>query len=126
MTRPALRRALDGDAFPSAYREDTSRGPHTGRWRISISDLRAAGHVVDLAALERNEATTDLTGEVGQLRDELGRERARRVAAEERVRELEEALTTLDAPEAASDDAAPLTWQATTRERTGLRGNWLR
>ena len=38
-----IRRRLDLDAFPNAYRTETAKGKATGAWRLPIADLEAAG-----------------------------------------------------------------------------------
>lgn len=41
--RSTIRRYLDADRFPGAFREPGEAGPETGPWRIPLEDLIAAG-----------------------------------------------------------------------------------
>ena len=121
-----LRRHIGAGRFPGAFREATARGPDTGRWRIPISELVAAGCSLDLAARERPEVRHgDANIEIERLRAELAEERSRRIAAEtlaeERGQALDEARRALRG-EARGDSR---TGQLGIQKRSGLRGNWL-
>lgn len=116
--RSTIRRHLDGDDFPNAYREDGRQGPETGPWRIPIGDLLGVGlepnRQHEAKTLEQEEqqraATVDQTGRVRELEArtvelerQLAVERARREAAEqlaeerrERVEDLRVAVTAIE------------------------------
>jgi hypothetical protein len=123
--RRSLRKQIDAGCFAGAYRDDTAAGPQTGRWRIPVIDLVNVGYVLNLANLDPRPATGGLGEQNRMLQTQLELERARRIAAEGRVRELEAALEPVHEPDEPESGAA-LTWQAASRQRTGLRGNWLR
>jgi hypothetical protein len=87
--RRALRRRLDGGAFPHAYRDAGTQGPESGPWRIPIGDLLDAGLTVDQppAPEEDTSSPVDLS-QADWLRSALDEARQRMVAAEAEVDRL--------------------------------------
>jgi len=118
VTRSALQRSIQAQAFPGAYREDTVRGAAAGPWKIPVGDLIAAGYTLD----------TEIDPEVRRLRVELAHERQRRVAAERLVQELATALENTNievraTPEKVTSSIAGRNAGPPIRR---MRGNWLR
>lgn len=109
--RSTIRRALDRDAFPNAYREPGVLGPASGLWRIPVTDLIAAGYSVyapDRGDGEGAPPPVPQTvprahelDELEQLRSEIAAMRARAELAEaiahERQRSLEDLRVALRA-----------------------------
>jgi hypothetical protein len=132
ISRESLRRDIGSGRFPGAFREATARGPDTGRWRIPVSDVVAAGFSLGLAALEQPEEryAAERYGpaniEIERLRAALADERSRRIAAETLAEERGQAiLEARNALRSEGDDDSPVE-ELPTWKRPGRRGNWLR
>lgn len=111
--RRTIRRHLDADRFPNAWREDDGNGP----WRIPVTDLLAAGLQPGKPS-PPDPPTTDVAPEpdhVDRLRDRLADAERRAAVAEavaaERdrtIRAMEAALRALEAGPATPVDEGEL------------------
>lgn len=119
VSRITLRRRLDADAFPNAYRTDGPKGAESGPWLIPVDDLLAADfhlHRPDLGGSPASEiqptgepAAPDTDAELSRARDELTRLRHERdlyqalaIERGDALTDLRIALRALEAPRAAT------------------------
>lgn len=104
--RATLRRALDDDRFPKAYR-DGDGGP----WKIPLADLQAAGfHLSALGAEEQrtDERDSDDQAELARLRAELQHTRELLQRADATIEVLSQAVRALSpAPVPEQSQPAP-------------------
>jgi len=122
-----VRQQIKANSFPGAYRETTARGPQTGRWKIPLIDLLAAGYSFPLPAPDRNEASVvERESELERLRAELTLERERRIAAEVFAEKLVRAVEELERTSRVRElPGMPPPRPMPVQRRIPLRGNWL-
>jgi hypothetical protein len=86
LSRTSLRRFLNAKRFPNAFKDAE------GRWRLTESDLRSAGIVVDPLRALSEPAPHELVAEIDRLRTENALLRELLVATQAVAREREERI----------------------------------